>query len=91
MRGRGKLRLYPTYFDADATRNQGRRVTKTQATREPTAEAVEKAAQRLGLNPIMEPTASYSKQPWKKTGAVLVDKKHSKTETIDKIAAEMRR
>ena len=91
MRERGKLRLYPTYFDVDATRNQGRRVPKTLAIHEPTAEAVEKAAQRLGLNPVTEPAATYSRQPWKKTGAVLVDKKHSKTETIGKVAAEMRR
>jgi len=91
MRGRGKLRLYPAYFDADATRNQGRRVPKTQAIRDPNTEALEKAAQRLGLNPIAEPAATYPRQPWKKTGAVLVDKKHSKTETIGKVAAEMRR
>ena len=90
MRGRGKLRLYPAYFDAAATRNQGRRVPKTQATRDPTTEAIEKAAQKLGLNPVPEP-AAYSRQPWKKTGAVLVDKKHKKTQTIDMIAAEMKR
>jgi len=90
MRGRGKLRLYPAYFDAGATRNQGRRLPKTQATREPTTESIEKAATKLGLNPVTEP-ATYSRQPWKKTGAVLVDKKHRKTETISLVAAEMRR
>jgi signal recognition particle subunit SEC65 len=39
---------------------------------------------------VPEP-ATYSRQPWKKTGAVLVDKKHKKTQTIDMIAAEMKR
>jgi len=91
MRGKGKLRLYPAYFDADLTRSQGRRVAKTQATREPTAEAIERAAQRLQLNPILEPGLTYSRQPWAKTGVVLVDKKMKKTETIDKVAAEMKR
>ena len=90
MRGRGKLRLYPAYFDAAATRAQGRRVPKTQATRDPTTETIEKAARKLGLNPIQEP-AAYSRQPWKKTGAVLVDKKHRKTETIGMVAAEMKK
>jgi len=91
MRGKGKLRLYPAYFDVNLTRSQGRRVAKTQATREPTAEAIERASQRLQLNPILEPGLTYSRQPWAKTGVVLVDKKMKKTETIDKVAAEMKR
>lgn len=91
MRGKGKLRLWPAYFDADRTRNQGRRVTKTQATREPTPDAIERAAQRLALNPIVEPGLAYSKQPGAKTGVVLVDKKMKKTETINKVAAELKR
>ena len=91
MRGKGKLRLWPAYFDADCTRKQGRRVTKTQATRGPTSEAIEKAAQKLALNPIVEPGQSYSKQPWAKTGMVLVDKKMKKTETINKVAAELKK
>jgi signal recognition particle subunit SRP19 len=91
MRGKGKLRLYPAYFDVNLTRKQGRRVPKTQATREPTPEAIERAAQRLALNPIVEPGLSYSKQPWVKTGVVLVDKKMKKTEIINKVAAELKR
>jgi len=91
MRGKGKLRLYPAYFDVNLTRNQGRRVPKTQATREPTPDSIEKAAQRLALNPIVEPGLAYSKQPWVKTGVVLVDKKMKKTEIINVIAAELKR
>jgi signal recognition particle subunit SRP19 len=91
MRGKGKLRLYPAYFDVNLTRSQGRRVVKTQATRDPTPDAIERAAQRLKLNPIVEPGLTYSRQPGAKTGVVLVDKKTKKTETIDKIAAELRR
>ena len=91
MRGKGKLRLWPAYFDADRTRKQGRRVTKTQATREPTPDAIEKAAQRLALNPIVEPGLAYSKQPWVKTGVVLVDRKMKKTDIINAIAAELKR
>ena len=91
MRGRGKIRLWPAYFDASLSRGQGRRVPKEMAARDPTPEAIEKAAQRLGLNPTVEPGAAYSKQPWRRTGMVQVDKKGRKTEIIGQVAQELRR
>ncbi|TRO49490.1 signal recognition particle protein Srp19 [Candidatus Bathyarchaeota archaeon] len=91
MRGRGKTRLWPVYFDAALSRGQGRRVPKEKATRDPTPEAIEKAAQRLGLNPTVEPGLAYSKQPWIKSGLVQVDKKGKKSDIIAKIAQELRK
>lgn len=91
MRGRGKLRIWPVYFDASYSRGEGRRVPKTKALKEPKAEDIERAAMKLGLNPILEPTAKYSKQPWRPVGVVLVDKKGSKTRIIKEIAEELRR
>ena len=91
MRGRGKLRIWPVYFDASYSRGEGRRVPRKNAVKDPKAEDVEEAARRLGLNPILEPAAKYSKQPWRSVGVVLVDKKGSKTRIIKEIAEELRR
>jgi len=91
LRGRGKLRIWPVYFDASYSRGEGRRVPRSKAVNDPKAEDVEKAAMRLGLNPILEPTAKYSKQPWRPVGVVLVDKRGSKTKIIKEIAEELRR
>jgi signal recognition particle subunit SRP19 len=91
LRGRGKLRVWPVYFDASLSRGEGRRVPRSKAVRDPKAEDVEKAARKLGLNPILEPAASYSKQPWRPVGVVLVDKKDRKTRIINDIAEEMKR
>jgi signal recognition particle subunit SRP19 len=90
MRGRGKIRLWPAYFDAALTRGQGRRVPREKAARDPTTETLEKAAQKLNLNPTVEPGA-YSKQPWRRTGHIQVDKKGKKTEIIAKLAQELRK
>ena len=90
MRGRGKLRIWPVYFDASYSRGEGRRVPRTKAVKDPKAEDVEEAARRLGLNPILEPAAKYSKQPWRPVGVVLVDKKGSKTCIIKEIAEELK-
>lgn len=91
MRGRGKLRVWPVYFDASLSRGEGRRVPRSKAFRDPKAEDIEKAAKKLGLNPILEPAATYSKHPWRPVGVVLVDKKGSKTRIINDIAEEMKR
>ena len=91
MRGRGKLRIWPVYFDASYSRGEGRRVPRNKAVKDPKAEDVEEAARRLGLNPILEAAAKYSKQPWRPVGVVLVDKKGSKTRIIKEIAEELRR
>jgi len=91
LRGRGKLRVWPVYFDASVSRGEGRRVPRSKAVRDPKAEDIEKAAKKLGLNPILEPAATYSKQPWRPVGVVLVDKKGHKTRIINDIAEEMKR
>ena len=90
MRGKGKLRIWPAYFDVKYSRGEGRRVPRSQAVRDPRIEDLEKAANKLGLRPILQAGSSYSKYPWSKTGLLLVDKKGSKTEVIKKLAAELR-
>jgi len=90
VRGRGKIWLWPAYFDASYTWGEGRRIPKSLASRSPKAEEIEKAAQILGLNPILEPGAAYSKYPWRRTGVVLVDKKGSKTQVLREIAKKLR-
>ena len=90
MRGKGKLRIWPAYFDVRYSRGEGRRVPRDKATRDPKAEDIEKVAQNLGLNPILQFGKAYSKQPWKNTGVILVDKKGSKAEIINKIAGSLR-
>jgi signal recognition particle subunit SRP19 len=90
LRGKGKLRIWPAYFDVKYSRGDGRRIPRSQAVRDPKIEDIEKVAIKLGLKPVLQPGAAYSKYPWLKTGALLVDKKGSKTDVIKKIAAELR-
>lgn len=89
LRGRGKLRIWPAYFDIRYTRSEGRRVPRDKAIRDPKIEDIEKAAMKLGLKPILKPGAAYSKYPWRKTGVILVDKKGPKINVINLIAEEL--
>ena len=90
MRGKGKLRIWPAYFDIRYSRSDGRRVPRSQAVRDPQIDVIENAAKKLGLKPVLQPGAAYSKHPWRKTGVLLVDKKGSKTEVVKMIAEALR-
>lgn len=90
MRRKGKFYLWPAYFDTALSWRQGRRVSKKLALRAVKAEEIVKAAGDLGLNPILEPGASFSKQNWIKTGLVMVDKMAPKTEILKDLAERMR-
>jgi signal recognition particle subunit SRP19 len=89
LRGRGKLRIWPAYFDIRYTRSEGRRVPRNKAVRDPKIEDIEKAAKKLSLKPVLQPGAAYSKQPWRRTGVLLVDKKAPKDKIIEMIAKEL--
>jgi len=90
MRGKGKIRIWPAYFDIRYSRSEGRRVPRDRAIRDPKLDDLEKVSHKLGLNPIIQPEKRYSRQPWKRSGVVLVDKKGSKTELIKNIAKSLR-
>jgi len=90
LRGKGKLRIWPAYFDIKYSRSKGRRIPREKAVRDPKIEDIEKAALKLGLKPVLQPGKAYSKYPWKRTGVILVDKKGSKVDVINMIAEELR-
>ena len=90
LRGKGKLRIWPAYFDVRYSRSEGRRVPRDKAVRYPSIEDVEKAAVKLGLKPILQPGLAYSKYPWRKTGVILVDKRGSKGEVLYMIAEALK-
>jgi len=90
MRREGRLVLWPAYFDADSSWRQGRRVPRALALRGVKAEEIFHAALDLGLNPDLRAGMAHPKRPWRKGGAVLVDKAGSKTGIVRAIAQRAR-
>jgi signal recognition particle subunit SRP19 len=84
-----KLVLYPLYFDSLVSRLNGRKVPKKYAVEKPTAESIAKAAQSLGLKPILEKNTAHSSTPWKKEGRVIVERKGPKTKLLQQIAQRL--
>jgi signal recognition particle subunit SRP19 len=91
MRGKGKIVVWPSYFDADLSWREGRRVAKDLAVRQPKAEDILAAAEEAGLKPVLESGASHPSRPWIVTGLILVEAGKSKPEILKEIASKMRR
>jgi len=66
--------LYPIYFDAAKTRQEGRRVGKEQAVKNPLARTIVDAVAQLGLNVVFEATKMHPKD-WANPGRIKIELK----------------
>jgi len=91
MRNKGKFIVWPQYFDASLTWNEGRRVPQRLATKLPRADEVGKAAYDAGYNPELVKNAAHPHTPWSITGLVLVESKEKKGKVLKDIASRLPR
>jgi signal recognition particle subunit SRP19 len=89
MRKQDKAIIWPAYFDQAKTRKEGRRVPKNLAVQAPKILAIQEAAQRIGLEFEVVADKGYPKTPWAKTGMLLVEKRGSKEQIINRIAKQL--
>jgi len=90
MRKQEKFIIWPIYFDASKTRNEGRRVPKSLAIASPKISELKEAAEKTGLKCEVVADISHPKMPWLKTGMLLVEKDDgAKEKIIKKIAKQL--
>ena len=89
MRKQNKIVLWPVYFDANKTRDEGRRVPKKLAIPSPNLDEIQKAVKRMGLQPEVIHDAIHPNSPRQETGLLIIPKRNSKVETLRKIAKEL--
>lgn len=82
--------LYPLYFDADLSRDDGRRVARKVAVHGPTVDEIARAAEALGLNPKVEPDRAHPSVPWNRQGRVLVKAGYYKTSILRKVGERIK-
>ncbi len=86
---RDRYVLWPLYFDRGVSRQQGRRVPRESAVKNPSVGDVAKAAKKLDLDPEVEETAAHPSRWWREEGRVLVRQAASKTDIVRDIATEL--
>ena len=89
MRKQEEIIIWHAYFDANKTRKRGRRVPKNIAVPSPKMLEIQEAAQKLGLKNELVADKGYPKTPWYKPGMLLVEKKGSKEQIINRIAKQL--
>ncbi len=89
MRKQEKIILWAAYFDAGKTRKEGRRVSKNIAVQSPKILEIQEATSKLGLEHELIPDKGYPKTPWNKAGMLLVEKKGTKEQIINRIAKQL--
>jgi len=89
MQKKGKIVLYPAYFDSSKSKREGRRMQKKLCIQSPKLQELEKAATALGFG-VESEAKSYPKSWWERSGRVLVDKKYPKGEVLKEIAKKLK-
>ena len=84
------LVLYPAYFDAGRSRDEGRRVPRNLAVSGPKVEEVHSAAKALGLQSVIDPDRAHPSTPWQKEGRVLIQGNYVKASVVRRVAEKMR-
>ena len=92
MRKSGNYYIYPAYFEANRSRQSGRRVPKKLALSKVDVATIARAAQRLGLEHTVEKQARYPASWWSSSGLVLIKKPtdKSKTQLLKELAKVMK-
>jgi len=89
MRKSDNAIIWPVYFDVGKSKSEGRRVPKNIAVFSPKVLELKEAADKLGLQNDINPTAGYPKTPWIKMGMLTVKKKEPKEQIILKLANQL--
>jgi signal recognition particle subunit SRP19 len=89
MRKSDNAVIWPIYFDTNKSKSEGRRVPKNLAVNSPKILEIKEAADKLGLQNEVNPTAGYPRNPWAKLGMLTVKKDGPKEQIVLKLAKEL--
>ncbi len=84
-----KAIIWPIYFDINKSREEGRRVPKSQAVVAPKILEIKEAADKLGLENELNAEAHFPKNHWAKTGMLIVEKRESKEAVLRSLAKQL--
>ncbi|MFB6254586.1 MAG: signal recognition particle subunit SRP19 [Halobacteriaceae archaeon] len=64
--------LWPAFFDADLSRQEGRRVPTDLSVEDPTVDEIADAVGQVGYDAVIERDKAYPREHWRTRGRVLV-------------------
>jgi signal recognition particle subunit SRP19 len=91
MRKSNEVVLWPSYFDLNKTRKEGRKVGRSLAIEHPTIEELTRAVELLGIPHNADRSAAYPRCWWEKSGRVFINKIAPKSRLIISVAKSLRK
>lgn len=84
-----KVIIWPTYFDQNRSRSEGRKVPRSLAVGNPKLTEVEAAALELGCSLESRSDASYPSAWWQKSGYLVVEKTAPKAGLLKALGSKL--
>lgn len=85
----GVVVVWPSYFERDRSRSEGRRVPRDLAVDRPDPEAIRDAAAEAGFAAAVEEDARHPSRPWEAEGRVLVEGVQDKEALLKEIGEQL--
>jgi signal recognition particle subunit SRP19 len=84
------ITIWPQYLDKNLSLNEGRKIAKEYAVKDPTLNDIERAVKRLGLSHNVDKEVAYPGKWYEKSGRVLVEWEGTKLELLRKVSMEIK-
>ena len=84
------ITIWPEYINKELSLNEGRKVSKEIAVKNPSINDIERALKRMGLKYSMQKEKSYPGKWYDKSGRVLVEWEGTKLELLKEVSLKIK-
>ena len=84
------ITIWPQYINKNLTINEGRKISKEFAVKDPSLNDIERALKRLGLKYSVQKEVSYPGKWYEKSGRVLVEWEGTKLELLKEVSLKIK-
>lgn len=84
------ITIWPQYINKNLTLNEGRKISKEFAVKDPSLNDIERALKRLGLKYSVQKEVSYPGKWYEKSGRVLVEWEGTKLELLKEVSLKIK-
>ena len=84
------ITIWPQYLNENLSLNEGRKISKADAVKDPSLQEIEKALKRLGLSYNIDKERAYPGKWYEKSGRALVEWEGTKLELIREVSSKIK-
>ncbi len=84
------ITIWPQYINKNLTINEGRKISKEFAVKDPSLNDIERALKRLGLKYSVQKEVSYPGKWYEKSGRILVEWEGTKLELLKEVSLKIK-